>query len=274
MKTLHTEDFLEFILLPYFIGGFALFCLVIALINRKRGLTILFFSFAAFCVIAMADFWRWEYDYGHDLNPDAAIQVPGMAYQPPLIGFKQLLNFGAYSIPDVGGWIFVGVGCLLLGAYLLEWKKLHEFKNLPREAAAVLLLPLILASCSKGPQPIEVGKDHCDFCRMTITVKQFGAEIITKKGKVLKFDDISCAAQHIASKKIEEAQVSGIYVADYNAPDNLINVNDCVFFSSPDLRSPMNGNYAAFSSMDELNKSSTRMNGEIVKWTDIIDARR
>ena len=61
----------------------------------------------------MVDFWLWEYDYGHDLDPAAAIKVPGMAYQPPLIGFKQLLNFGAYSIPASGGWIFIGVGVIV-----------------------------------------------------------------------------------------------------------------------------------------------------------------
>ena len=70
----------------------------------------------------MVDFWRWEYQYGHDLDPDAAIRIPGMAYQPPLIGFKQLLNFGAYSIPDIGGWIFIIVGCCLLGLVIIEGK--------------------------------------------------------------------------------------------------------------------------------------------------------
>ena len=54
-----------------------------------------------------------------NLSPDAAIIVPGMSYQPPLIGFKQLLNFGAYSIPDVGGWIFIAAGLALLSCVVL-----------------------------------------------------------------------------------------------------------------------------------------------------------
>ncbi|WP_258928838.1 hypothetical protein [Flavobacterium davisii] len=37
-----------------------------------------------------------------------------MVYQPPLIGYKQLLNFGAYSIPDAGGWMLITIGFLLL----------------------------------------------------------------------------------------------------------------------------------------------------------------
>ena len=82
----------------------------------------LFYSFVAFGVIAMVDFYRWNYNYGHDLDPNAPIQVPGMSYQPPIIGYKQLLNFGAYSIPDIGGWIFIGVGLMLLTAVILQFK--------------------------------------------------------------------------------------------------------------------------------------------------------
>ncbi|MEI8058887.1 MAG: hypothetical protein WCG67_01920, partial [Ferruginibacter sp.] len=113
MKTLHSSDFFEFSVLPYVISFFAAAFIFTALFNRRFVLNILFILFVSFGVLAMYDFWRWEYNYGHNLNPDAAIIVPGMAYQPPLIGYKQLLNFGAYSMPDIGGWIFVTVGALL-----------------------------------------------------------------------------------------------------------------------------------------------------------------
>jgi copper chaperone NosL len=121
MKTLHTDDFMEFTLLPYIIGIFALMSLLISFTGKKIHLKILLFSFIAFGVLAMIDFWRWEYNYGHDLDPNAAIIVPGMAYQPPLLGFKQLLNFGAYSIPDIGGWLFISSGILMLLAFMKEY---------------------------------------------------------------------------------------------------------------------------------------------------------
>ena len=123
MKTLHAENFLEFTVLPYIIGFFAAFCFLVVFINRKKWLNYLFVSFVTFGIVAMIDFYRWNYNYGHDLDPNAAIQVPGMTYQPPLIGYKQLLNFGAYSIPDTGGWIFIAVGVLLLAAVVIQWKK-------------------------------------------------------------------------------------------------------------------------------------------------------
>ena len=120
IKILHTEDFIEFKVLPYLIGFFALLFLVSGIINTRKWLWISVISFVIFGIVSMIDFYRWEYDYGHNLDPNAAIKVPGMAYQPPLIGFKQLLNFGAYSIPSTGGWLFVGAGVLLVLALVKE----------------------------------------------------------------------------------------------------------------------------------------------------------
>ena len=71
---------------------------------------------------ALIDFYLWGYDYGHNLNPEAPIKIEGMAYQPPLIGTKVLLNFTAFSGPYIGGWIFIGVGVILAGLIVYEWK--------------------------------------------------------------------------------------------------------------------------------------------------------
>jgi len=120
MKTLHANDFIEFTVLPYLIGFFALLFFVSGIINTKKWLWASLISFVIFGIVAMIDFYRWEYDYGHNLDPNAAIKVPGMAYQPPLIGFKQLLNFGAYSIPSIGGWLFIAAGALIAVAVVKD----------------------------------------------------------------------------------------------------------------------------------------------------------
>lgn len=120
MKTLHANDFIEFTVLPYCVIFFAVLVFITAIINKKSMLYFSTILFIIFCVIAMADFWKWEYNYGHDLNPEAPIQIPGMAYQPPLIGYKQLLNFSAFSIPDIGGWIFIVAAALLVFSMMSE----------------------------------------------------------------------------------------------------------------------------------------------------------
>jgi copper chaperone NosL len=67
--------------------------------------------------LGMYDFWLWEYDYGHNLDPHAIIKIEGMSYQPPLIGSEQLLNFTAHSYPAIG------FGFIILGSILaaLAW---------------------------------------------------------------------------------------------------------------------------------------------------------
>ena len=123
MKTLHTEDFFEFSILSYILGAFALVSFLLAIFCKSRkGVLTFFIVFVAFVILTGIDFYRWNYEYGHNLDPDAAIKVPGMAYQPPVLGYKQLLNFGAYSIPDKGGWLLITAGVLLLIAVIKEFK--------------------------------------------------------------------------------------------------------------------------------------------------------
>lgn len=122
MKTIHQEDFWEFKVLPYALGFFAVLAFLFAFLKKKWGLYFFTALFLLFGIAFMIDFWLWEYDYGHNLNPNAPIIVPGMSYQPPLLGFKQLLNFGAYSYPDVGGWIMFVVGIISLVLSVLEFK--------------------------------------------------------------------------------------------------------------------------------------------------------
>mgnify|MGYP003402230677 FL=1 len=58
MKTLKTSDFIEFTVLPYIIGFFALLFLLTLAIARKKWLYIVFASFVIFGIIAMVDFWK------------------------------------------------------------------------------------------------------------------------------------------------------------------------------------------------------------------------
>jgi len=107
MRELHENDFIEFTVLPYIIGFIGILGIISAVLNKRKWFIIWLIIFVIFGVAAIIDFYLWLYDYGHNLDPKAPIQVPGMTYQPPLVGFKQLLNFGAYSIPAIGGWLML-----------------------------------------------------------------------------------------------------------------------------------------------------------------------
>jgi copper chaperone NosL len=269
MRRLEADDFFEFTILPYLIGIFALFGLLTAVINRRWFFYTWTVLFIMFGVVAMFDFYRWEYNYGHNLDPTAAIIVPGMAYQPPLIGFKQLLNFGAYSFPDIGGYIFIIVGLILVVVGILEWKKIKKISQSIPAAIAVGMI-VLLQSCSAGPQPIAYGKDACQFCRMVISDERFGAELITDKHKIYKFDDTHCIASFLKSNSLHKEQVASIYLVDFSQKGMLIKAEESFLLRSEALRTPMGGNVAAFAVEDSMIKFNKEINGAVIKWSEVI----
>lgn len=94
--------------------------LLVAAVGRRRLLQTWAFALVAAALVGLADFWKWEYDYGHNLDLEhAPIKVPGMSYQPPLIGSKQLLNFTATSLPATGGVLAIAAVVLAAGAAVL-----------------------------------------------------------------------------------------------------------------------------------------------------------
>ncbi|HQW83518.1 MAG TPA: nitrous oxide reductase accessory protein NosL [Ferruginibacter sp.] len=269
MKTLHTEDFIEFTILPYIIGFFVLLFFVAAIIARKKMLYTLLILFVSFGILSMYDFWRWEYDYGHNLSPDAAIIVPGMAYQPPLIGFKQLLNFGAYSMPDIGGWIFIAVGAILLYITIVVWRSSKRDAKLFSKPIIAISLLLLMSSCNIGPEPIKIGVDNCNFCKMTISDVRFGSELVTKKGKIYKFDDAHCILNFLKTNVVASKDIKNIYFTNYSGTHQLIDVEKALFLNADELRSPMGGNIAAFDNKDSLAVIQKRFNGNNISWNDM-----
>ncbi len=120
MKHIEVNMFPEFKYMIYIVGFIIGFGLLTALINKRSFLWIYFIFLMSAGIGALIDFYLWGYDYGHNLDPTAPIVVPGMSYQPPLIGTKQLLNFTAFSGPDIGGWIFVASFLLVIAAIAIE----------------------------------------------------------------------------------------------------------------------------------------------------------
>lgn len=122
MAHIKEEMFPEFKILPYCIAAIiALGLLTAFLKSRKILIGYLVILLGSGC-LALYDYWQWGYQYGHNLSDDAAIKVPGMTYQPPLIGYKELLNFGAYSIPAAGGWLIALFGLMIIGIIFFEGK--------------------------------------------------------------------------------------------------------------------------------------------------------
>ena len=123
MKQIHPEAIPELRLMPPIVAGLVVLGLMAAAWGRRAGLYAWTTLLLIGSLVGLADFWRWGYDYGHDLDPEAAIRIPGMSYQPPLIGPKQLLNFQATSWPALGGWVAIGAVMLALTLSVVEWRR-------------------------------------------------------------------------------------------------------------------------------------------------------
>jgi len=121
------EHMPEFDLFPIVIGVMSILGIIIGFIGKK-GLYITWFVIMSVLGAAgLYDFYQWEYKYGHNLNPKAAIKFEDengdpLAYQPPLIGNKIILNFKAKSWPMTGAYLlFLGMG-LSVVAFIVDKK--------------------------------------------------------------------------------------------------------------------------------------------------------
>lgn len=117
MKAIVPESIPELRLMRPGIMAMSAVGLLLAWFGRRRWLVGWSSVLVIAALVGLADFWRWEYDYGHNLDlENAPITVPGMSYQPPLIGSKQLLNFTATSWPATGGVLAIGAVLCAVGA--------------------------------------------------------------------------------------------------------------------------------------------------------------
>ncbi len=271
MRTLHADDFIEFTVLPYIIGFFALSAVLVALLKNKKLLTILFFAFVAFGIIAMIDFWRWEYDYGHNLSPDAAIIVPGMAYQPPLIGFKQLLNFGAYSVPDIGGILFILSGILMLIGIWIERKNKSVINNKLNLFLVLIAISSLTSCVNDQPIKINYNTDGCDYCKMTISDSRFACEIKTNKGKVFMFDDIACLSNYMNEDQNVKSITKSIFITDFSGDNSLTKAETMFFIIGENVSSPMGGGIAAFTNADSAKHYKTNLQAQDIDWNSVIN---
>ena len=124
MKRIEPEAIPELRIMPWIVAGIIVTGLATAALAKRQLVYAWTAGFLAIATIGLIDFWRWEYDYGHHLdNEHAILKIPGMTYQPPLIGAKQLLNFRAVSLPSIGG-ILAGVAiALAVAAVVLAWRE-------------------------------------------------------------------------------------------------------------------------------------------------------
>lgn len=102
----------------------------------------------------------------------------------------------------------------------------------------------VLSACSVEPEPINFGNDPCVYCKMTISDPKYGAELVTDKGRIYKFDAIECMIPYL--KDNPDTEFKYIMAIAYDEPKSLENVENLYFLQNEHFKSPMGKNLAAF----------------------------
>jgi copper chaperone NosL len=274
MKAIDPKSMPELNVMPWILRALIVVGLLAAALGKRWILMIWLIVFAIVAVSGFVDYYLWGYDYGHNLDTEKAIiKVPGMSYQPPLIGSKKLLNFKAVSLPGIGGWVAIGAFLIAIGVWLGEifrYKVKTHSKYTLKSFLSMIVLCLLFACGSRGPEQIRYGSDQCDYCKMTIADKRFGAELITSKGKILKFDSIEClAAVEIDISNKSQAALSR-WVIDFNNPGRFLNCDEALIVVSERQKSPMGVGLAAVSSKALADNLINNVGGQSITWDETI----
>lgn len=124
-------------------------------------------------------------------------------------------------------------------------------------------------ACSQEPKPIEYGTDACHFCRMTIVDKVHGAEIVTDKGKVFKFDAVECLLNY---KNDLESTEGYLFLSNYyEAPGELTEMKKAHFLISEQLPSPMGAFLTTFKTKQKIEEIKSDIGGKTYTYTEIAE---
>lgn len=125
------ETIPEFKIFPIVIAAMVFFGMLIGFVANYKWYLGWFIVMSLMGIAGMYDFYLWEYDYGHNLDPKAIMKFTNpdgsiMGFQPPLFGTKDILNFTAHSYPMTGAYfMFVGM-MMTVWAYFKGKKEASE----------------------------------------------------------------------------------------------------------------------------------------------------
>ena len=134
-----------------------------------------------------------------------------------------------------------------------------------------LLILVVMSGCNSEPEPINYGSDECEFCRMQISDNRYGAELVTDKGKVYKFDSIECLTEFAVVKNLIGDSNQKFLVTDFAQPETFIDASTAFYVLNDNFRSPMGLNVSAFGSEISRQKFVAESGGSLLYWVDVIE---
>jgi copper chaperone NosL len=296
MRPILPDEIPELQFMPWIVAGLMLTGVLTSVLGRRRMLYAWTAAIVSISVVGMADFYKWEYDYGHNLDMEnAIIKIPGMSYQPPLIGSREILNFTAHSWPGGGGWAGVfacGLAVALTGLEMRQARRGREALGMSADGvrrddaapagdasagggagrggvASVALLAVLLAGCADPePRALEPGVDICQHCLMVLDADAHGTELVTSTGVVHTFDSVECLISFLETGD-PGGRVHSLWVTDFGNPRHLVPAKDAWYLVSPTLGSPMGLGVTAFAREQDRDGALDAFGGEALSWRGV-----
>ncbi|MBK8291193.1 MAG: nitrous oxide reductase accessory protein NosL [Flammeovirgaceae bacterium] len=128
---------------------------------------------------------------------------------------------------------------------------------------------LVFVACSVKPEPLQYGVDACYTCKMTLMDNKFGAELVTQKGKVYKFDDMNCMLNFYHSKYESSDDLAYTLVINYDNPGQFIEARHALYAKSANIRTPMASGVAAFEDEMSYDKYNKDWKGIWLSWGEV-----
>ena len=133
---------------------------------------------------------------------------------------------------------------------------------------STLALLLLFLNCNVSPKAIDYGGDGCHFCKMTIVDKVHAAEVVTKKGKVYKFDATECLINFMEDFDTSEIE---LYLSNnYTEPEALIDATKATFLISDNIPSPMGAFLSAFKNKTDAETFQAEKGGDLYTWETLL----
>ncbi len=113
----------------------------------------------------------------------------------------------------------------------------------------LLACVIVLSTACSEPKPLPIlyGQDMGEYCNMIISDNRFGAEIVTTKRKIYKFDSIESMIAY-RLENLENEEVRSYWVTDFANPGTLIPAENAYYLKAEKIHSPMGLGLVAFAS--------------------------
>jgi copper chaperone NosL len=303
MQPIEPDAIPELEWMPKILGALIVTGLLAAIIGNRWLMAAWFVTFVGLGIAGMVDFYMWKVDYGHNLSPDAPIRVPGMTYQPPLIGKKQLLNITASSYPHLGTYILIVASGLGLAGVIQAFRR-HRGKDAkevqgssakdgrsgasPAAVSSIAVGLLLLAACGVADDNrtddlarasedrsarMVYGQDVDPFCGRAVDRVRWGGELRTSDGEQIRFRSVECLAGHLLAQGPKAEEGAAILVVDFPDGYRLIPASEAVFLHTPNLPSPDRVNLLAIHRDNErmIRNLQEAYTGPLLDWSQVLE---